>query len=349
MLKTLGRSVYLTQFEEQRASLSAFAAGGAPVFISLHISEEFDADYCARVQQMCHFLAEKGWRILADVSEKTVRQFGCSDLAALAQQLHLWGLRLDYGFSLDEMCALAQKMPIAVNASTTTPETARQLAAGGGTVIAMHNFYPRPETGLDPEFLRDSTAALQAEGLKVYGFIPGDELLRGPLYRGLPTLEDHRTAAPSAAFVDLAVRYGLDGIFAGDPGVSETEQQRIHHFCTTGEICLPVALRPGYQTLYDRTFTCRPDSPKTLVRYQESRLYSCFGSTVQPDNCTERRRRCVTMDNIGYGRYSGEIQLVRADLPADEKVNVIGEVPAEYDLLLDCIRRGKTFRMVKTS
>ena len=141
----------------------------------------------------------------------------------------------------------------------------------------------------------------------------------------------------------------LDGIFAGDPEVSAREQEYIRHFCTTGELCLPVALRPGYETLYDRTFTCRPDSPKGLVRYQESRLYSCFGSTVQPDNCTERRRRCVTMDNIGYGRYSGEIQLMRADLPADEKVNVIGEVPAEYDLLLDCIKRGKTFRMVKTS
>ena len=271
MLKTLGRSVYLTQFEEQRASLSAFAAGGAPVFISLHISEEFDAAYCARVQEMCDFLSAQGWRILADVSEKTIRQFGCADLTALAKRLHLWGLRLDYGFSVEQMCALAQQLPVAVNASTTTPEVARQLAAGGGTVIAMHNFYPRPETGLDPEFLRESTTALQAEGLQVY----------------------------------------------------------------------------GYETLYDRTFTCRPDSPKGLVRYQESRLYSCFGSTVQPDNCVERRRRCVTMDNIGYGRYSGEIQLVRADLPADEKVNVIGEVPAEYDLLLDCIKRGKTFRMVK--
>ena len=137
MLKTLGRSVYLTQFEEQRASLSAFAAGGAPVFISLHISEEFDAAYCARVQEMCDFLAAQGWRILADVSEKTIRQFGCADLTALAKRLHLWGLRLDYGFSLEEMCALAQQLPVAVNASTTTPEVARQLAAGGGTVIAI--------------------------------------------------------------------------------------------------------------------------------------------------------------------------------------------------------------------
>lgn len=120
MLKTLGRSVYLTQFEEQRASLSAFAAGGAPVFISLHISEEFDAAYCARVQEMCDFLSAQGWRILADVSEKTIRQFGCADLTALAKRLHLWGLRLDYGFSLEEMCALAQQLPVAVNASTTT-------------------------------------------------------------------------------------------------------------------------------------------------------------------------------------------------------------------------------------
>ena len=46
----------------------------------------------------------------------------------------------------------------------------------------------------DPEFLHESTAALQAEGLQVYGFIPGDALLRGPLYKGLPTLEAHRTA-----------------------------------------------------------------------------------------------------------------------------------------------------------
>ena len=114
MLKTLGRSVYLTQFEEQRASLSAFAAGGAPVFISLHISEEFDAAYCARVQEMCDFLSAQGWRILADVSEKTIRQFGCADLTALAKRLHLWGLRLDYGFSLEEMCALAQQLPVAV-------------------------------------------------------------------------------------------------------------------------------------------------------------------------------------------------------------------------------------------
>lgn len=346
MPEFLGRSVYLTEFEKQSAPLAAVAAGGAPVFISLHISEEFGADYCQRVRALCAWLRERGWRILADVSEKTVRQFGCPDLAALAQELGVWGLRLDYGFSLQEMCALAARLPIAVNASTTTPELAAQLAQAGGTVIAMHNFYPRPETGLDGEFLRQSTRSLQQAGLKVYAFIPGDSLLRGPLGCGLPTLEAHRGAAPSAAFADLALNYGADGIFAGDPGVSAAEQARIAHFCRTGELCLPTALRPGYEALYGRTFTCRPDSPQWLVRYEGSRTYSCFGGEVQPDNCVARRRGCVTLDNIGYKRYSGEIQLVRRDLPADEKVNVIGQVSPRHILLIDCIRRGAKFRMV---
>jgi hypothetical protein len=349
----LGRSVYLTEFEKQKAPLAAIAAGGAPVFLSLHISEEFGPTYCARARAMCRWLHERGWRILADVSQKTLQTFGCTGsnavdgLAALAEELGLWGLRLDYGFSPEEMCALAARLPIAVNASTTTPERAALLAQAGPTVIALHNFYPRPETGLDEAFLRESTRALQQAGLKVYAFVPGDTALRGPLGRGLPTLEAHRDIAPSAAFADLTLNYGLDGIFAGDPGVSEYEQGLVEHFCRTGELCVPTALRPGYEALYDRTFTCRPDSPQWLVRYEESRTYSCFGAPIRPEHCVARRRGCVTIDNVGYLRYSGEVQLVRRDLPADEKVNVIGEVSPRHLPLIDCIRRGAQFRMVR--
>lgn len=343
----LGRSVYLTEFEKQKAPLAAGSAGGAPVFISLHIGEEFAPDYPDRVRAMCSWLREHGWRILADVSEQTAIQFGCGDILQLARDLGLWGLRLDDGFTLEEACSLAARMPIAVNASTVTPEEAAALAAAGPEVIAIHNFYPRPETGLDPEFLQESTRMLQAAGLKVYAFISGDDQLRGPLHEGLPTLEAHRGAAPLAAFADLAVHYGLEGIFAGDPGVSSYELEQIASFCADGVLPVPVHLKAGQEGLYGQTFTCRPDSPSWLVRYQESRKYARQGGLVEPADCAARPRGTITMDNLRYGRYSGEIQLMRQDLPADERVNVIGRVDPRYLLLVDCIRRGSRFKMVR--
>ena len=346
-MATLGYSLYLSSFAAQCPALRGLADSGAPVFLSLHISEEFDDSFCARAAEACHALADMGYRIIADVSTKTVAQFGCRDLTELAQKLRLWALRIDYGFSREEIEAMAKKMPIVLNASTTTAEDAGAIAAIGSCVMAMHNFYPRPETGLDEDYLRETTEMLQNAGLKVLAFIPGDIQKRGPVFEGLPTLEAHRNAIPSAAFADLVLNHGLDDIFVGDPGISQKEIDRITRFCREGILSIPCEIHENWHHLYDQVFTCRIDSPKWLVRFQESRVYSCQGQITQPHNCAERRRGCLTIDNIRYGRYSGEIMLIRSDLPADDRVNVIGHVPENALLLPDLIRRGAKFTLVR--
>jgi len=343
----LGFSLYLSTSPAQCPALGGRAGAGAPIFLSLHISEEFDDTFCQRAETLCHALADRGFRVIADVSVKTLRQFRCDDPVTLAKQLQLWALRIDYGFSREEIEALAEKMPIVLNASTTTVEDARAIAAKGKEVFAMHNFYPRPETGLDEEYLRDTTRALQAAGLKVLAFIPGDTARRGPVFEGLPTLEEHRTILPSAAFADLCIRFGMDGVFVGDPGISEAEVRRIDRFCREDILSIPAELDPEYRQLYGRVFTCRADSPKWLVRFQESRQYSCPGETVTPKNCLERSRGAITLDNEHYGRYSGELQMIRSDLKADSRVNVIGRVPENACLLMDCIKGGQKFTLVR--
>ena len=347
MNKTLGFSLYLSTFEAQRPALNLWAGTGAPIFLSLHISEEFDATYCQRAREICHLLAVLGFRTIADVSVKTLQQFGCESLTELAKELKLWGLRIDYGFGAAEIGEMATQMPIVLNASTTDPEDARRIAARGKEVFALHNFYPRPETGLDEDLLMQTTNRLKEAGLSVQCFIPGDTLLRGPLHEGLPTLEMHRHCLPSAAFVDMALRFGMDDIFLGDPGLSQKEQERIATFCKTGVICVPAKLDENWRHLYGKVFTCRIDSPKWLIRFQESRIYSCQGDIVEPSNCVERRRGVITVDNRNYGRYSGELMLMREDLPADERVNVIGEVPENALLLVDRIGRGAKFMLVE--
>ena len=348
MPKSLGYSLYLSSFAAQCSALGGWSNQGTLLFLSLHISEEFDRDYCRRAEEICHGLADQGFRIIADVSVKTLRQFGCGDLVELARKLRLWALRIDYGFSRQEILAMARQMPIVVNASTTTVEDAAAIAAEGTRVFAMHNFYPRPETGLDEEYLLESTRALQEAGLEVLAFIPGDTQRRGPLFEGLPTLEAHRDALPSAAFVDMAQRFGVDGIFLGDPGISLTEAERIRRYCEEGIISVPAKLDPAYAHLYGRVFTCRVDSPKWLVRFAESRVYSCQGQIVEPENCVTRRRGTITIDNRLYGRYSGEVMMIRQDLEADSRVNVIGTVPENAQLLMDSIGRGRKFTLVRT-
>ena len=347
MPNSLGFSLYLSTFTAQRSALGGRTGTGTPVFLSLHISEEFDETYCRRAEDVCRTLASSGFRIIADVSRKTVAQFGCDDLVELAKKLQLWALRIDYGFSKEEIMVLAEQMPIVVNASTVTAADAREIAARGREVFAMHNFYPRPETGLDEDYLAETTKALQAAGLKVLAFIPGDSVLRGPVYEGLPTLEAHRTVLPSAAFADLTVRYGMDGVFLADPGISDAELHRIDRFCRENVISLPVNLVSEYNWLYDQVLTCRVDSPRRMIRVLESREYSCKGAVVAPENSIARLRGSITIDNERYGRYTGEIQIIRSDLQADSRVNVIGQIPENARLLMDCIKGGQKFVLVR--
>lgn len=349
MFNSLGFSVYVSSFAAQKEMLSRAAGNGAMVFLSLHISEEFSPSYCQQAEEVCHWLQSHDFRVIADVSTKTLAQFVQTDLVLFAKKLGIWALRIDYGFSEEEICTIAAQMPVVLNASTTSKETAVRVAQAGNLVMAMHNFYPRPETGLDEDFLYQSTKSLQQAGLKVLAFIPGDTVLRAPLHCGLPTLEKHRAQRPSACYVDLRLHYGMDGIFVGDPGISEEEQGYIMRYCTEQVLSIPAVLSAGQQALYHRVFTNRLDAPTWMVRFAESRVYSCFGAEVAPCNTVLRPRGSITLDNRLYGRYSGEIQLLRKDFDADEKVNVIGTVPEDAFLLMDCITRGSAFVLAPIS
>lgn len=66
---------------------------------------------------------------------------------------------------------------------------------------------------------------------------------------------------------------------------------------------------------------------------------------VGGSSTTERKTGSITIDNQLYGRYQGEIQIVKKDLCADTKVNVVGHV-IETDLpLLSLIHGGDAFQI----
>lgn len=53
------------------------------------------------------------------------------------------------------------------------------------------------------------------------------------------------------------------------------------------------------------------------------------------------------MDNENYLRYSGEIQILKKDYPANEKINVIGQLQKEYIDILKVIDRNYKIAFVR--
>lgn len=201
-------------------------------------------------------------------------------------------------------------------------------------VYAMHNFYPRPETALDKEQFKDLNNLLEEANIKTLAFIPGDLIKRGPIHEGLPTMEDHRNVSPYAAFIDFYTHYGVDYVFVGDGIINKAEEEYIQLFVKENIFTIPIQLNKSSKVLNNMEYTIRGDSPKGILRLQESREYATFGEHIEKENIEERAVGSVTIDNHLYKRYSGEIQILNKALPKDERVNIIGYIPKKYHLLL---------------
>ncbi len=338
-----GRSIYLSKYDSN-FKVDEYAD---VYFTSFHIEEEFNDEFASKAMSLLKTLKEANKKVIVDISPKGVKQLGYHSVSEFIDDAHIDVIRLDYGFTLDEMIEIGKHATIALNASTIEEETIDELTKHNVKLMAIHNFYPRKDTGLDSEYLLEKNKALKEKNVLVGAFIAGDEDLRGPLFEGLPTLEEHRFLKPYVEYLELAIRYGVDMIMVGDYGISETQESLIKEYIDDQVIQIPVELDDLYAYLLNTTYTNRIDSPKGLIRIQESREYATHGKIIEPSNMLERKRGSITIDNKEYLRYSGEVQIMKDDYPMCDRVNVIGKVDVNYIKLIDLVKRNGKLKLIK--
>ena len=343
----IGFSCYLNDSatEQQAAYLKQMQqAGFTGVFTSLQLSEAKPEIIRQRLDQLVANCHQLGLTIMADVSAASLQRLGIAlhDGKAI-QALGLDGLRIDDGIDMTTVAALSHTMAIALNASTRSACMIDQLANAKANlrhIEAWHNFYPRPETGLDPAWFAQKNKWLHALGFKTMAFISGDAQQRGPLFAGLPTLEAHRGLLPLAAYLELR-QLAIDHVYVGDPQLSPRSiaafQAYVH------DQVLLIQVQTDDERLLHLTWHSRPDIAQKVVRLAEARLEHIF-ATPQPAQTDPRPRGSITLDNSAYGRYAGELQLTRCDLPADPRVNVIGKIEPSNLPLLDQIGPHQAIR-----
>ena len=73
-----------------------------------------------------------------------------------------------------------------------------------------------------------------------------------------------------------------------------------------------------------------------------------FASEIRPLNTVSRKKGDITIDNINNKRYSGEMQVVFKDLKEDERINVVGRVIRQEDLIkLLRFKEGITYNFIE--
>ncbi|KRM86434.1 hypothetical protein FD19_GL000762 [Lacticaseibacillus thailandensis DSM 22698 = JCM 13996] len=323
-------------------------SGFSTVFTSLHIPEDDASSLVPRLQQLTGWCKEEGLTVIADISDTGFEQLGwCTDDVDTVLASGLTGLRVDDGIGMKSVAAMSRYMMIALNASTLSAQNLQELRRAGADfshIEAWHNYYPRPETGLDTEWFNRKNTWLHSQGLKVMAFIAGDGQRRGPVFAGLPTLEGQRGMLPLWAFVELQ-QMGVDGVFIGDEMISETSVATIEAYVTQQVLTIHVV---GLPTVLAQTqWHNRPDVARDVVRLQEARRRQLVGT--EPDMVAHARPvGSLTVDNDGYGRYRGEIQITKHDLPADARVNVIGRVVRDDWVGLSLIGAHQAIQLVQS-
>lgn len=318
----LGYSLYFekeSDFEKQIEKFKGFDL----LFTSLH--------YPASDQTYERFLdlksRAKNLDICVDINNQTLKDH--PDL--LDMDLII---RLDFGFNPREIASLSKKSQIAINASTVNYKFLEDLARAGANmanVIAIHNYYPLVFSGLSQEYFLSQNELINSFGIRVASFIQGNTKLRGPVFEGLPTLEDDRYINPYLTLVKHKRKYKMDEIILAED-VDHYSKNCIVKFINDGIISLPIIWENDYE--YLSKIKVRNDISDYIIRNEREK------KDVSPDQPRQIKRGDLVILNNLSGRYAGEIEIVRKDLGMCEDRNLIGRVDESYIGILDLIKGG---------
>ncbi|MFA6074844.1 MAG: MupG family TIM beta-alpha barrel fold protein [Negativicutes bacterium] len=334
--------------------------GYSLLFTSLHVPEASAEDILRDFGEFTRSAKAIGYRIIADISPSAFKMLGASmaDLEPLrAFSVDVW--RFDFGFSFKEIACFSEngQFNIQINASTIDKRALKQLLRTrirAHNIESCHNFYPREETGLSFELFCKRSVEFRKQGIPVYAFVPSRDNPRGPIYAGLPTLEQHREISSLIAAKHLLATGLCNGVIFGDSFVPEAElkavgelsndcvQLKCKFAANASPIERSIVLAPKH--------TNRTDPGRYCLRSEESRgLYNLENDrqVIEPNNTGKRLHGSITLDNSGYGRYMGELQLITHEMAADQRVNVVAQVVDEELFLVDMIKPGQAFAFVE--
>lgn len=305
------------------------------VFTSAHIPESSNMQ--EELAKLFEVLEQNEMRLIIDVSKPMMDKFELPKCT--------YALRLDWGFTDEDIVELSNTLPchIELNASTISMEKLMRLMEKGlnpSNTRMSYNFYPKPYTGLDIYEVVQRNIVFKELGFTTMAYIPSLINKRPPLYKGVPSVEEHRYKPTYISTQELIVA-GIDEIGIGDAYSTEEEILEMSS-CTPDCIQIPVILNEYANEeilkVLKGSHHSRPDQSSYLVRSS-----SRCKETIEPANNGEIKKFDVTIDNKLNLRYMGEVGIWLKEIKDNKEANVIGYVPEYAHTLVELLKPGSKF------
>ena len=351
---SLGFSVYFgldnTKDENIQLLKDANALGFTRIFTSLHIPEANYDILKVEVREFFELAKQYDMDIISDISPNTFKFLDLNnmDLKGL-RDMGVKTIRIDFGYTEEEISNMSKNdygIQIQLNASTITESFFKNLdkfSPNYENIDALHNFYPRIGTGISEECMLEKNKILSDRGIKICAFVQSNNRKRSPLKDGLPTLEDHRNKDVRQAANHLFA-IGNQSVFIGDSLPSKQELNDLANLFTEGvELRIKVDTKDKVSLkLLEEIYSSRTDGARDAIRASESRLI-LDGNNIKPENTVDKNYGDITIDNEGYKRYMGELQILTTNQAHDARINKVASVLQDDFYLLKYIKDGKKF------
>ena len=380
----LGISVYpdKTPMNEVYAYMEKAAKlGYSRIFTCfLSIPDEERESYLVEFKEFMKKAHELGFEVAADTNPQVFDLIGATpgNLKPFAD-LGLDIIRMDGNFGTQGDIQLTRNpYNIKIEFNASMDMGVELLINNGGNkdqITMCHNFFPERYTGLDFDLFMEYNRYWKELNLHTAAFISSNnEHTIGPwqVFCGLPTVEIMRGLP-----IDLQARYMLatgdvDDILIGNypatdeelealakvnlqaieirvdeaEGISQNEKEIMYDFA------------PHWDR-YDRSsFMLRSSSPRVWFKEKKSVQDGDMGKdsqmNVESQSIPYRdpgkkvfTRGDVLIVNDNLAHYRGELEIVLTEIPNDGERNLVATVKPEELMLLDFIKPGHHFKILK--
>ncbi|BCU66946.1 hypothetical protein HS7_03830 [Sulfolobales archaeon HS-7] len=294
-----------------------------------------------KAKEIAELLNNLGFYYVVDVSPDVFNQLGASPRnLRVFKDIGVGGLRLDWGFSLDEMVEIANNelgLKTELNASVFPVDHIDEFlrkVRDPELVMASHDFYPWMETGLSLEDAVAKSKEFHSRGISVAAFI----VRKGGARSTIETLRELDIGTSANVLINTKV---IDRIWIGEPEPTKTELEDVSSSLMYTR--LRVRVYPNVTEEEKKVFG--REFRDVRIKENSVGLTTAGENNITPRNVVRRYSGsvCVVNDNPHYI----QVWIFKKDVNADGRFNVIGEILEEDSFLLEHLaeRTGGTFRI----